>query len=99
MRRLPLLAFLALLASLAACSYPAEQTRMPEGRPSLMVEGAPSDSLLYVDGLDMGSATSGRAVLVEPGTHQVKVVSGGTVLFQEKMFVSGSITKTINLAR
>ena len=96
MRLLAAAAFL-----LAACSMPSTTVRTTDTRPSLAIEGAPSGSLLLVDGNRMGdaSAYNGRpAVLrVEPGTHVVEVQdSSGRVVFRQTVFVE-SETKTIQV--
>lgn len=81
--------FLSLLAvaALATACTPAERVETVDDRPSLEVAGAVSGSRLFVDGLDMGVVD--RPLLLEPGTHLVKVVGpkGGT--YAEKVFVSG----------
>ncbi|HYV67651.1 MAG TPA: hypothetical protein VE964_15505 [Myxococcales bacterium] len=88
--------------ALAACvSTPATTVRTTDTRPSLAIEGAPSGSLLLVDGLTMGDANAynGRpAVLrVEPGTHVVEVQdSAGRVMYRQTVFVE-SETKTIQV--
>jgi hypothetical protein len=80
------LSLFALAALVAACT-PAERVETVDDRPSLEVTGAVSGSRLYIDGLDMGVVD--QPLLLEPGTHLVKVVGprGGT--FSEKVFVSG----------
>jgi hypothetical protein len=88
--------------ALAACTaMPSTNVRTTDTRPSLAIEGAPSGSLLLVDGLTMGDATAynGRpAVLrVEPGTHVVEVQdSAGRVVYRQTVFVE-SETKTIQV--
>ena len=87
--------------ALAACAMPSTTVRTTDTRPGLAIEGAPSGSLLLVDGNSMGdaSAYNGRpAVLrVEPGTHVVEVQdSSGRVVFRQTVFVE-SETKTIQV--
>ena len=88
--------------ALAACvSTPSTTVRTTDTRPSLAIEGAPSGSLLLVDGNSMGDASAydGRpAVLrVEPGTHVVEVQDrSGRVVFRQTVFVE-SETKTIQV--
>ena len=87
--------------ALAACAMPSTTVRTTDTRPSLAIEGAPSGSLLFVDGNTMGDATAynGRpAVLrVEPGTHVIEVHdSSGRVVFRQTVFVE-SETKTIQV--
>jgi hypothetical protein len=102
MRRILTLAALALLAG--CVSPPAESVGNVDDRPALMVANAAPGSRLFVDGLDMGPVGNGamaadadRPVLIEPGTHLVKVVgpSGGS--YAEKVFVSGRGTRTLTV--
>lgn len=86
---------------LAACAMPSTTVRTTDTRPSLAIEGAPSGSLLLVDGNRMGDANAYNgqpAVLrVEPGTHVVEVQdSSGRVVFRQTVFVE-SETKTIQV--
>ena len=83
----------------AGCSNPIEQVRVVDSRPSIVIEGAPGDSLVVVDGLSMGPANDfvEKALMLEPGTHFVEIMSDGLVVFSEKIFVSGAGTKTIKV--
>ncbi|KIL97896.1 hypothetical protein CCC_00957 [Paramagnetospirillum magnetotacticum MS-1] len=84
MRRL--LSVLAMAAMVAACA-PAERTETVDDRPSLEVVGAVSGARLFIDGLDMGVVD--QPLLLEPGTHVVKVVGPKGGIYTEKVFVSG----------
>lgn len=76
-----------LFAALAVACTPAERVETADDRPALEIAGAAMGARLFVDGLDMGVV--GDPLLLEPGTHQIKVVGpkGGT--YSEKVFVSG----------
>jgi hypothetical protein len=67
--------------------------------PTLMVAGAPSGSVLFVDGLDMGSATqydgNPKVLAVLEGTHQVEVRLGSNLVYKEKAFVSSGQSHTV----
>jgi hypothetical protein len=92
--------FFPLLIPLAlwACTYyPAESTKTIDHRPAIQIKGASSSAMLYVNGLYMGPADFDAPVLVEPGTHMVKVVEPSGATYNEKVFVSGSMTKTITV--
>lgn len=80
------LSLFALIVLAAACA-PAERVETVDDRPSLEVTGAVSGARLYIDGLDMGMVD--RPLLLEPGTHQVKVVGPRGGAYSEKVFVSG----------
>lgn len=93
--------FMLLFLVVTACAMPVTQVRTIEPNPSIIVQGAPMDAILLVDGINMGAANAyngqPNALKVIPGTHTVSVVSsgGGTILTQ-KVFVE-SETKTINV--
>jgi hypothetical protein len=84
MRRL--LSILAVAALATACA-PAERVETVDDRPSLEVTGAVSGARLYIDGLDMGIVD--QPLLLEPGTHQVRVVGPKGGAYSEKVFISG----------
>ena len=90
-----------ILVGLAGCAYPTSELRIPDDRPRLAIRGAPQDAILYVDGLAMGPAQqyNGQeaALLVEPGTHKIEVISKGKTLLQEKIFLGGGEQKTLNI--
>lgn len=90
-----------ILTGLVGCAYPASELRVPDDRPSLAIRGAPHDAILYVDGLAMGAAQqyNGKesALLLEPGTHKIEVLSKGKTLLQEKIFLGGGEQKTLSI--
>lgn len=75
------------LAALATACTPAERVETVDDRPSLEVAGAVAGARLFIDGLDMGLVD--QPLLLEPGTHQVKVVGPKGGIYTEKVFVSG----------
>ena len=94
-----LLMFLLLVA--AACSMPVTQVRTVDTNPSIVVQGAPVDAILLVDGVSMGSANAyngqPNALKVIPGTHTVSLVSSnGNTILTQKIFVESEM-KTINV--
>ena len=82
------------------CSLPKTTVRTVDERPSIMVQGAPKESILFVDGLSMGKAKqySGdpEVLILETGTHDVKIVENGSVIFEQRVFL-GSSLKTIKV--
>jgi len=90
---------LVLAATLAACSMPQTTVRTGISPPTLMVAGAPSGSVLFVDGLDMGSAGqydgNPKVLSVLEGTHQIEVRLGSNVVHHEKAFVSSGQSHTV----
>lgn len=81
---------------LAACQ-PAESVQAVDSRPILEIKGAPSDAVVIIDGLDMGAAN--KALRLEPGTHAILVKQAGGTIYQDKIFLSGAMLRTINLER
>jgi uncharacterized lipoprotein YajG len=86
----------------AACSLPQTTVRTGLPAPALMVTGAPSGSVLFVDGLEMGSAAqydgNPKVLAVLEGTHQVEVRLGPNVIYREKAFVSSGQSHTVAVA-
>lgn len=102
MRRIIMITALALLAG--CVSPPAETIGNVDDRPALKVANAAPGSRLFVDGLDLGPVGNGplaadadRPVLLEPGTHLVKVVGPAGGSYSEKIFVSGHGTRTLTV--
>jgi hypothetical protein len=89
----------ALMVIIGACTNPAEQVRVTDYRPSLLIKGAPLAAELLVDGLSMGEAAqyAEKALVIENGTHLVQVRKADTIIYSEKIFVSGQSTKTLTL--
>jgi hypothetical protein len=92
------LAILIAIAALTGC-MPQTSVRTGMSPPTLMVTGAPSGSVLVVDGLDMGSAAqydgNPKVLAVLEGTHQVEVRLGSNVVHREKAFVSSGQSHTV----
>ncbi len=88
-------------ALLQGCSYPEPaKVEQNDARPSIGVAGAPKGSLLFVDGLKMGTTKqfNGKngVLLVEGGKHRVEIKSpDGKTLYTEEVFLSNSTTKVI----
>ena len=85
---------LALLALLIGCS-PAERITIVDDRPTLTIANAANGSRLVVDDLDLGMV--GDPLLLEPGTHVVKVVGPNGGVYTETVFLSGRGTRTLNI--
>lgn len=92
------LMILIVVAALTGC-MPQTTVRTGMSPPTLMVSGAPSGSVLVVDGLDMGSAAqydgNPKVLAVLEGTHQVEVRLGSNVVYREKAFVSSGQSHTV----
>lgn len=90
-----------LVAILSACALPQTTVRTGSAQPSLLVKNAPSDSVIYVDGLAMGPAPrfdgNPTVLAVLEGAHQVEIRQGTAVIYHDKIFVSNGETHPIVL--
>ena len=86
---------------LVSCTLPQTSVRTGSSQANLIVQGAPSNAVLYVDGLPMGSAPqfngNPKVLAILEGAHQVEVRQGSLVLFHDKVFVSSGETHAITL--
>jgi hypothetical protein len=87
-----------------SCTYP--DTRMVtrgENRPALAIEGAPVGSVLEVDGINHGDASvyngDPTTLLIESGSHKVRVLQGTNVLLSQDVYVSNGETRILTLKR
>ena len=96
-----LLIFFSITLLLFGCSYPTSEVRVQDDRPSIVIQDAPLGSFLLVDSLNMGEARlyngRERALLLEPGTHQIEVMSQGIVIHSEQVFLGDGELKTIKV--
>lgn len=88
---------------LVACTYPTGEVQRQEDRPSLAIVGAPAAATLIVDGIEYGVANqfdgNPRVLLLETGTHQVRIISGGTELLARDVVLASGETRTLTLSR
>lgn len=78
-----------LFLCLAGCSwFHAKKPLVPES-PELMVTGAPTGSMLFIDGVQVLPATDAgnrpQILRVAPGTHTVEVHTGDRVAYRENL--------------
>ena len=90
---------LCLILVVAACSMPVTQVRTVDTNPSIIVQGAPEDAFLVVDGIRVGRANEyngqPNALKIIPGTHTVSIISPtGNEIMTQKVFVESEV-KTI----
>ena len=86
----------------AGCAYPTSMVNTVDDRPRITIEGAPDDAQLYVDNLLMGevgtySDRNGSLVL-QAGTHQIEVISGGRTIHSERVFLGQGTYKAIHVS-
>jgi len=92
---------LALALAAAGCVGPTTTVRTVDTRPAIAIAGAPSGSVLYVDGVAVGDPASydGRpnVLRVEPGTHEIDIRDrSGQSLFKQRVFVESEL-KTVQV--
>lgn len=87
-----------MLVLLTACAMPVTTVSTVDDRPALAFKGAPEGATLFVDGLDMGMANEyngdPKILTVEPGTHTLRIMANGSVIYEQRVFVESSL-KTI----
>lgn len=83
------------------CASPSGGVRVPDKRPSIVVQNAPMDAIVMVDGLDMGLANDydgkEKALLIESGTHKIEVISRGISIISEQIFLGSGELKTFKV--
>ena len=92
---------LILLLSLAGCAYPKTSVSTIDTRPKLAFKNVPINSTLYIDGLVMGNPAKfdGKinVLIIEPGTHEISIMSeNGSEIYRQTIFVESEL-KTINV--
>jgi hypothetical protein len=99
MKRLLVFSFITLLVY--GCHYPTSEVRVLDDRPTIVIQNAPKGAFLFVDGLNMGQARlyDGRekALVLEPGTHEIEVTSQGNVIHSERVFLGDGELKTLKV--
>lgn len=91
------------LLLMVACTYPTGEVQRQEDRPGLAIVGAPATATLIVDGIDHGAASqfdgNPRVLLLEAGTHEVRIMSGGSALLSRDIVLASGETRTLTLSR
>jgi hypothetical protein len=92
---------LALALAAAGCVGPTTTVRTVDTRPAIAIAGAPSGSVLYVDGAAVGDPASydgqPNVLRVEPGTHEIEIRDrSGRSLFKQRVFVESEL-KTVQV--
>ena len=89
-----------ILALLCGCAMPVTTVKTIDDRPALAFTGAPEGAILFVDGLNMGPAIEyngePKILNVEPGTHALRIISNGSVIYEQRVFVESAL-KTITV--
>ena len=84
---------LILALALTACALPTTKVNAGTARPTLTVLGAPANAVLFIDGLQIGTAANYNGkpnnLLIEEGVHRVELRQGASVLMAQQIFASG----------
>lgn len=93
--------FSLLLHSLTGCvQMPTEKQGVADMRPqiSFVADQQHGDAVVYIDNTPMGRVgdfVDGRAALrILPGTHELRVVSGGSVLLNERFYIGDGVSRS-----
>ncbi len=92
---------LALSLAVLGCVGPTTTVRTVDTRPALAIQGAPSGTVLYVDGVAVGDPASydgnPNVLRVEPGTHEIDIRDrSGRSIFKQRVFVESEL-KTVQV--
>ena len=81
-------------------TYPITTVSNVDSRPTLSFTGALIDSILLIDGINMGVVSqyngNPKALIVQPGTHNITVMVNNATVFQQTVFVESG-NKVINI--
>lgn len=101
-RRLALVALLG-MAPVACMQPPTSEASVVDQRPGLSFKSSEAalGATVLVDGQQVGTVgqfLEGEGRLrVLPGTHQVRVMQGGAMLIDERVYVADGVNKTIRV--
>ena len=100
MKKLIIFILMVVTFAICSCSMPNTSVRTVDDRPTLVFKGSPENAVLYVDGINMGAASQyngePKALVVESGTHVVRITLGSEIVYEQRVFVESSL-KTITV--
>jgi hypothetical protein len=86
---------------LTACAMPNTEVNVGGARPTLSIIGAPSSSMLVIDGRTVGNAAQydgkSETLKLEEGYHEIVIEDQGKVIHSEKVYVSTGENKKIEM--
>ena len=81
-----------MVVCLAGCGWWGHKRRDPPGPTEIVVNGAPVDSIVFVDGVAAGQPVqrgkNAQVLEVSPGDHKVEVHAGNRVVYRESLYVA-----------
>ena len=91
-----------IVIAITGCAQPSSSIiQSVDDRAMLIVEGAPPDSYLIVDGLSMGDAgqftMKKGALALESGTHMIEIKNDTKVFYTGKKFLGPGQLETLRL--
>jgi hypothetical protein len=96
------IAIMFMAVGLICCKIPNTTVQTVDGSSRLKVVGAPSGTLLYLDGNQVGRADSfagdPNVLSVEPGTHLIEVKKDGVILLAQRVFFGGGEMRSVSIA-
>ncbi len=85
---------------LAACSV-TQKAHVLDDRPLVMFENAQPEDIVLIDGVELGFAKDFKAeqsaLIIEPGTHMLKVVRNGLPLLEQQFYISRGAAKVFGV--
>jgi hypothetical protein len=100
MNKILYFALITVICGVCGCSMPYTSVRTVDERPTLAFINAPNGAMLFIDGVNMGDPGQydgdPNVLAVEPGTHNVRITSSDTVVYEQKIFVESAL-KTITV--
>ena len=92
---------LACLGMAACTQMPTEKAGVTDMRPAISFRAEAEGGLsgrVIVDGMDVGAVAdyqAGQSALrILPGNHRIQVVSGGSVLLDEKVYIGDGVNRS-----
>jgi hypothetical protein len=74
---------------------------VPDERPQLIIANAGAETVLLVNGVDVGAAAeydgNPGTLRLPTGTHVVEVIKGGQTIHRETVFLSGGVIRTVTV--
>ncbi len=99
-RRLKILLILA-LCLLSACSWFHRKAPPPPDPPEIIVTGAPTGSIVFIDATRRGqpeeAGSKPQILTVAEGSHVVEVRVGDSVVYRENIFIKGGEKRIVTV--
>lgn len=88
-----------MLGFFVGCAMPSTVVKTTDIRPRISISGAPVDSLLYVDGVNMGIASQYNGhpdvLILQSGTHKIQVYSNNQFIYDKNIFIESELKNIV----